>query len=87
MLGEMNKRIDETNMGINEINTSLNKWMDGIEMDIRMLIQEVSSIKSDIISLLKEKIGWLLNLYRICHVYLYIYSNFSFFFYFNATIP
>ena len=57
MLGEMNKRIDETNMGINEINTSLNKWMDGIEMDIRMLIQEVSSIKSDIISLLKEKIG------------------------------
>jgi len=53
----MNKRIDETNMGINEINTSLNKWMDGIEMDIRMLIQEVSSIKSDIISLLKEKIG------------------------------
>jgi len=57
VLGEMNKRIDETNMGINEINTSLNKWMDGIEMDIRMLIQEVSSIKSDIISLLKEKIG------------------------------
>ena len=57
MLGEMNKRIDETNMGINEINTSLNKWMDGIEMDIRMLIQEVYSIKSDIISLLKEKIG------------------------------
>ena len=57
MLGEMNKRIDETNIGINEINTSLNKWMDGIEMDIRMLIQEVSSIKSDIISLLKEKIG------------------------------
>ena len=57
MLGEMNKRIDETNIGINEINTSLNKWMDGIEMDIRMLIQEVYSIKSDIISLLKEKIG------------------------------
>lgn len=57
MLGETNKRIDETNMGINEINTSLNKWMDGIEMDIRMLIQEVYSIKSDIISLLKEKIG------------------------------
>jgi len=57
VLGEMNKRIDETNMGINEINTSLNKWMDGIEMDIRMLIQEVYSIKSDIISLLKEKIG------------------------------
>jgi len=57
VLGETNKRIDETNMGINEINTSLNKWMDGIEMDIRMLIQEVYSIKSDIISLLKEKIG------------------------------
>ncbi len=57
VLGEMNKRIDETNMEINEINTSLNKWMNGIEMDIRMLIQEVYSIKSDIISLLKEKVG------------------------------
>ena len=52
----LNKRIDDTNKRIDDLNTSLNKRIDDIEEDLRSLHQEVSSIKSDIIALMREKL-------------------------------
>ncbi|RSN73459.1 hypothetical protein [Candidatus Methanodesulfokora washburnensis] len=45
LLDQMNKRIDDTN-----------KRIDEIKEDLRLLHQEVSSIKSDIIALMREKL-------------------------------
>ena len=57
------KRIDDTNRRIDDLNTSLNKRIDDtnkrideIKEDLRSLHQEVSSIKSDIIALMREKL-------------------------------
>jgi flagellar capping protein FliD len=52
----LNKRIDDTNKRIDDLNTSLNKRIDDIKGDLRLLHQEVSSIKSDIIALMREKL-------------------------------
>ena len=52
----LNKRIDDTNKRIDDLNTSLNKRIDDIKEDLRLLHQEVSSIKSDIIALMREKL-------------------------------
>ena len=52
----LNKRIDDTNKRIDDLNTSLNKRIDEIKEDLRLLHQEVSSIKSDIIALMREKL-------------------------------
>jgi uncharacterized coiled-coil DUF342 family protein len=52
----LNKRIDDTNKRIDDLNTSLNKRIDDIKGDLRSLHQEVSSIKSDIIALMREKL-------------------------------
>jgi ABC-type transporter Mla subunit MlaD len=63
LLDQMNKRIDDTNRRIDDLNTSLNKRIDDtnkrideIKEDLRLLHQEVSSIKSDIIALMREKL-------------------------------
>jgi ABC-type transporter Mla subunit MlaD len=63
LLDQMNKRIDDTNKRIDDLNTSLNKRIDDtnkrideIKEDLRSLHQEVSSIKSDIIALMREKL-------------------------------
>ena len=56
LLDQMNKRIDDTNKRIDDLNTSLNKRIDEIKGDLRLLHQEVSSIKSDIIALMREKL-------------------------------
>jgi flagellar capping protein FliD len=52
----LNKRIDDTNKRIDDLNTSLNKRIDDIKGDLRSLHQEVSSIKSDVIALMREKL-------------------------------
>jgi len=52
----LNKRIDDTNRRIDDLNTSLNKRIDDLKEEVKLLKQEVSSIKSDIINLLKEKL-------------------------------
>jgi len=59
----LNRRIDDTNKRIDDLNTSLNKRIDDtnkriddIKEDLRLLHQEVSSIKSDIIALMREKL-------------------------------
>ena len=52
----LNKRIDDTNKRIDDLNTSLNKRIDEIKEDLKLLHQEVSSIKSDIIALMREKL-------------------------------
>jgi chromosome segregation ATPase len=59
----LNKRIDDTNKRIDDLNTSLNKRIDDtnkrideIKEDLRLLHQEISSIKSDIIALMREKL-------------------------------
>ena len=52
----LNKRIDDTNKRIDDLNTSLNKRIDDIKGDLRLLHQEVSSIKSDIIALMRERL-------------------------------
>jgi peptidoglycan hydrolase CwlO-like protein len=48
----LNKRIDDTNKRIDDTN----KRIDDIKEDLRLLHQEVSSIKSDIIALMREKL-------------------------------
>jgi peptidoglycan hydrolase CwlO-like protein len=48
----LNKRIDDTNKRIDDTN----KRIDEIKEDLRLLHQEVSSIKSDIIALMREKL-------------------------------
>jgi len=63
----LNKRIDDTNRRIDDLNTSLNKRIDDLNIslnkriddikeDLRSLHQEVSSIKSDVIALMREKL-------------------------------
>jgi DNA anti-recombination protein RmuC len=66
----LNRRIDDTNKRIDDLNTSLNKRIDDtnkriddtnkriddIKEDLRLLHQEVSSIKSDVIALMREKL-------------------------------
>jgi DNA anti-recombination protein RmuC len=52
----LNKRIDDTNKRIDDLNTSLNKRIDDIKEDLRSLHQEVSSIKSDVIALMRERL-------------------------------
>jgi len=67
LLDQMNKRIDDTNKRIDDLsaslnkriddlNISLNKRIDDIKEDLRSLHQEVSSIKSDVIALMREKL-------------------------------
>ena len=48
----LNKRIDDTNKRIDDTN----KRIDEIKEDLRLLHQEVSSVKSDIIALMREKL-------------------------------
>ena len=48
----LNKRIDDINKRIDDTN----KRIDEIKEDLRLLHQEVSSIKSDIIALMREKL-------------------------------
>ena len=59
----LNKRIDDTNRRIDDLNNSLNKRIDDmnkrideIKEDLKSLHQEVSSIKSDVIALMREKL-------------------------------
>jgi hypothetical protein len=67
-IAEIHKRIDDTNERINglrddmnrridELRGDMNRRVDELREDLRLLHQEVSSIKSDVINLLKEKIG------------------------------
>jgi septal ring factor EnvC (AmiA/AmiB activator) len=63
LLDQINKRTDDTNKRIDDLNTSLNKRIDDtnrriddLRDDVKLLRQEVSSIKSDIINLLKERL-------------------------------
>ncbi len=51
----LNKRIDETNKRIDDKFETLNKRIDELRKEIRELSKEISSIKSDIINLLKSK--------------------------------
>ncbi|TDA41991.1 MAG: hypothetical protein DSO07_01650 [Thermoproteota archaeon] len=66
----LNKRIDDTNRRIDDLNNSLNrriddmnkridetnKGIDEIKEDLKLLHQEVSSVKSDVIALMREKL-------------------------------
>jgi chromosome segregation ATPase len=59
----LNKRIDDTNRRIDDLNNSLNKRIDDmnkrideIKEDLKLLHQEVSSIKSDVIALMRERL-------------------------------
>ncbi len=59
----LNKRIDDVDRKVDELKGSINKRIDDtnkrideLKGDIRALTREVSSIKSDIINLLKQKI-------------------------------
>jgi DNA anti-recombination protein RmuC len=59
----LNKRIDDTNKRIDDLNNSLNKRIDDmnkrideIKEDLKLLHQEVSSIKSDVIALMRERL-------------------------------
>jgi len=64
LLDQINKRIDDTNKRIDDLNTSLNKRIDDtnkriddLRDDVKLLRQEISSIKSDVINLLKERLA------------------------------
>jgi len=52
----LNRRIDELRESMNERIDDTNKRIDELREDLRLLHQEVSSIKSDVINILKEKI-------------------------------
>ncbi len=52
----LNARIDETNKRIDDLRDSLSGRINELREEIRTLQLEVSSIKSDIINLMKEKI-------------------------------
>ncbi len=59
----LNQRIDDTNKRIDDLNTSLNRRITDLtneiaelRKDIRVLQREVSSIKSDVIELMKRKL-------------------------------
>jgi len=50
----LGKRIDETNKRIDDMNAKMETVRQDLKNDIRLLYQEVSSVKSVVISLLKE---------------------------------
>jgi tetrahydromethanopterin S-methyltransferase subunit G len=50
------KRIDETNKRIDYTNAKMETVHQDLKNDIRLLYQEVSSVKSDVINLLKERL-------------------------------
>ena len=52
----LNRRIDELRESMNKRIDDTNKRIDELREDLRLLHQEVSSIKSDVINILKEKI-------------------------------
>jgi predicted nucleic acid-binding Zn-ribbon protein len=52
----LNKRIDDLSASLNKRIDETNKRIDDIKEDLRLLHQEVSSIKSDIIALMREKL-------------------------------
>jgi len=60
LLDQMNKRMEIMNESLNkridDLSVSLNKRIDDLKEDVKLLRQEVSSIKSDIINLLKERL-------------------------------
>jgi len=53
----LNSRIDEINRRIDEKVAEMNKRIDELRGDVKLLYQEVSSIKSDVINLLKERLS------------------------------
>jgi len=59
-IDDTNRRIDDLNTSLNkridDLNISLNKRIDDIKEDLRLLHQEVSSVKSDVIALMREKL-------------------------------
>jgi len=68
MIAEMNKRMDEriaeVNSRMDDLRNSLNsriedmnRRIDELRGDVKLLYQEVSSIKSDVINLLKERLS------------------------------
>jgi hypothetical protein len=56
LLDQMNKRMEIMNESLNRRIDDTNKRIDDIKEDLRLLHQEVSSIKSDIIALMREKL-------------------------------
>jgi seryl-tRNA synthetase len=52
----LGKRIDETNKRIDDANAGMENIHRDLKNDIRMLYQEVSSVKSAVIDLLKERL-------------------------------
>jgi chromosome segregation ATPase len=52
----LNKRIDDLNTSLNKRIDDTNRRIDDIKEDLRLLHQEVSSIKSDVIALMREKL-------------------------------
>jgi DNA anti-recombination protein RmuC len=52
----LNKRIDDLSASLNKRIDDTNKRIDEIKEDLRSLHQEVSSIKSDVIALMREKL-------------------------------
>ena len=52
----LNKRIDDLSASLNKRIDDTNKRIDDIKEDLRLLHQEVSSIKSDVIALMREKL-------------------------------
>jgi uncharacterized protein YicC (UPF0701 family) len=52
----LGKRIDETNKRIDNTNAKMETVHQDLKNDIRLLYQEVSSVKSDVINLLKERL-------------------------------
>jgi len=52
----LNKRIDDLSASLNKRIDDTNKRIDEIKEDLRSLHQEVSSIRSDVIALMREKL-------------------------------
>jgi chromosome segregation ATPase len=52
----LNKRIDDLSASLNKRIDETNKRIDDIKEDLKLLHQEVSSIKSDVIALMREKL-------------------------------
>jgi predicted nucleic acid-binding Zn-ribbon protein len=52
----LGKRIDETNKRIVNTNAKMETVHQDLKNDIRLLYQEVSSVKSDVINLFKERL-------------------------------
>jgi len=56
-MDEMNRRMDERIADVNKRVDELNRRIDELRGDVKLLYQEVSSIKSDVINLLKERLS------------------------------